>query len=171
MGKSDEHHNGPDVRKEARKLKQTSDEFLAHYGVVGMKWGKRSGSLGDRFKGAAADRNQRNTRRNDHMLAISKKIDDAPKNFKNLSKGKKVGVVAGAVGLTVATGGTAAASIAGGYLGNKISKRTLTKRVDKLSDQRKRLESGNLSKKDKFDAVMNTSVVDLLVSRRDKKGY
>lgn len=41
-----------------------SPDELAHYGVKGMRWGvRREGSLGERFKGALADRNQRRTDR------------------------------------------------------------------------------------------------------------
>jgi hypothetical protein len=40
------------------------DEFLAHYGVVGMKWGKRHGGLKERAKGSISDSFQRQIQAN-----------------------------------------------------------------------------------------------------------
>jgi hypothetical protein len=47
------------VKGKERPVDDEVDEFLAHYGVVGMKWGKRKGGLKERVKGAHADSLQR----------------------------------------------------------------------------------------------------------------
>ncbi|WNT45392.1 hypothetical protein SEA_ARGAN_8 [Arthrobacter phage Argan] len=45
-------------------MAQEVDEFLAHYGVVGMKWGKRHGGLKERAKGSINDSFQRQIQAN-----------------------------------------------------------------------------------------------------------
>lgn len=120
------------------------DEFLAHYGVRGMKWGTRRGGLKERAKGAALDRNQQKT-------AIVKRALNRSKNGGNDEK------IARAVGISMS-------------LGRKRFEKRLNKQMNKLANEKARIESGNATVRDKLKAVGNLNITDLVVSRQDNKG-
>lgn len=125
-------------------MPETADEFLAHYGVVGMKWGKRTGGLKDRVKGAALDRNQRER-------AITNKVATG-------KYGTKEKIITGALfGVP-------------GLVAMPLIRKNANKRLASLDAQKDRIESGKMNIMDKLDVAMNTSTMDLLVSRRAKYG-
>lgn len=118
-------------------------EELAHYGIRGMKWGVRRGGLGDRFKGALADRNQQTTA-----------ILTRAREKRGASVGERIGRGIG-VGL---------------HGGTERYNRQVDKGLGALKDQKKRLESGKLKVGDYLELIGTTTILDLMVSRRDNKG-
>jgi hypothetical protein len=122
------------------------DDFLAHYGVSGMKWGRRSGGLKDRVKGAMSDSVER-------RMVTNKAIADGKGQTRDY---RRVALKRGggfATGAALSTGS------------RKIAKG----RAKVLESRLKRVKSGKINRGDVIDAMFNTPVTDLLVSRRDKR--
>jgi hypothetical protein len=117
---------------------QQVDDFLEHVGVLGMKWGKRRGSLNSRVTGAAHDRNQRDTAMVKRQLSGNstrgEKMFNAP--FKAM-------------------------------LGEKQLTKNYNRSLKQLNAQRKRIESGRQNTFDKIETWQRITVLDLVVSRTD----
>jgi hypothetical protein len=122
------------------------DDFLAHYGVTGMKWGRRKGGVKDRVKGAVADSIER-------RMVTNKAIADGKgqtRDFRRVALRRGGGFATGAVFAT----------------GNKhISEQ----RAKALKGQMGRLKKGKITRLDALDMAINTHPLDLVISRRDKR--
>lgn len=118
------------------------DEFLAHYGVTGMKWGVRKGSVKSRLKGAASDAVER-------QLVTNKSIANGTAQTRDyrraIVKGGTFGVVTGP------------------------RKKSAAKRVERLEGLQTRIDTGKTGVMDKIGLAYNISPGDLVVSRRDKR--
>ena len=117
------------------------EDSLAHYGVKGMRWGKRSGGLKSRIKGSALDSVQRRQTTN---AAIAKGEGTKTDKFR--------------VGLRRV----------GGY-GTFNSKKLAGRRANTLEARKQRIESGKIKARDVLDFLATTSALDLAVSRQDKR--
>lgn len=127
-----------------RHFIQTEEEreenYLAHYGIKGMKWGKRTGGLGARTDGAQMDRihNQKEIikRARAGKGTLEEKVANAPARI---------------------------------LLGKKRFDKMLDKTMGQLEDREKRVAAGKRNLGDKLDVLLNTRAIDLVVSRRDNK--
>lgn len=122
------------------------DDFLAHYGVTGMKWGVRKGGLKDRVKGAVTDSVERRLVTN---RAIAKGQGQT-RDYRRVALKRYGGF------------GTGAALSTG-------SRKAAEKRANELEGMLERVKSGKMKLGDKLDAAFTTPVSDLVVSRRDKR--
>jgi len=120
------------------------DAFLEHYGVAGMKWGRRRGSFASRVQGASLDNNQR-------KLARATRVAEG-----RGSAGDKVGLF-----LTAAPGK---------IIANKGLKNYANVQVSKLNAQKARIESGKKTALDKLEDFGSIGIADLMYSTRDAKG-
>lgn len=121
------------------------EEYLEHYGVKGMKWGKRSGGLRERAKGSHNDSLQR-------RITTNKEIAEGrgqSRDYRRRALHNPIGA-----GLPIVAG----------------NKKLAARRVKALEARQARVNSGKATLKDKGDFLFNTSVLDLAVSRRDKRG-
>lgn len=122
------------------------DDFLAHYGVTGMKWGVRKGGLKDRVKGAVTDSVERRMITN-RMIADGK---GQTRDYRRVALKRYGGI------------GTGAAMSTG-------SRKAAEKRATELEGMLERVKSGKMKLGDKLDAAFTTNVSDLVISRRDKR--
>lgn len=116
------------------------ENYLAHYGVVGMKWGKRTGSFTERAKGSALDRNARKT----VLAKTAQQVFAKPKTAKRA---------------------VANAALFGAYgvgPGRAIVKKVADVQVKNLAKQKTQIENGER----KVRNVMGTSAAGLMVSVR-----
>jgi hypothetical protein len=122
-------------------MSEVTDDFLQHYGVVGMKWGKRRGSLKERVNSAQIERSQNAQkiikRKLNGKSTLEEKILFAPDRL---------------------------------LMGKKRHDKFLNKRLSELEARDERIASGKRNLGDKLDAAMNTTLFNLAVSRKDNKG-
>lgn len=117
------------------------DDFLAHYGVLGMHWGVRKGSLSSRARSASIDSVQRRLTTNKEIAGGRGQARD----YFRTTTFRAGGLVTG--------GSTKAAA----------------KRADTLEARMKRLTTGKKKASDVLDAMINTPITDLFISRIDKR--
>lgn len=120
---------------------QKADAFLAHYGVVGMKWGKRRGGLKSRINAAQLERSGNAQKIIKRKFAgkstLEERILFAPDRI---------------------------------LMGKKGHAKFLNKRMSQLENRDARIKAGKRNLGDKIDALYGTTPVSLLVSRTDNKG-
>jgi hypothetical protein len=129
-------------------MSEEVEDFLAHYGVTGMKWGRRKGGLKSRVQGAVSDSLERRATTNRAIANGQGQTRD----FRRVAL-KRGGGLANPLMPVLTTG----------------SKKVAAQRADTLEARKKRVDSGKMNKMDALDAVLNTHPADLLVSRRDKR--
>lgn len=123
-------------------MSDQADDFLEHYGVKGMKWGKRKGSLSERAQGSASDRYARK----EASLTKAAKRFEKPKNFK---EAVKKSLLYGNVGVGP---------------GRMLVEKNINKRLAKVQADKARVDSGKLKAKE----YMNMSLASLAISVRPK---
>lgn len=127
-----------DVLK-AEVSEMNSDDVLAHFGVAGMKWGRRRGKKTtgvSRASGALIDRNDRTKK----VLMDAK---SGAKHRRSVAVGKKI-------------------------IGEAQWEKNFKKSMSDINAQNSRLRKGKATIGDKIDMAVNVSAFDLVVSRRPK---
>lgn len=117
----------------------TYDDYLEHYGVKGMKWGRRKGSLSSRARQVGAEKKTKIIDRRERVLSGKSSIRD-----------KLI------VGSTLS---------APRVLLNKGVKNTIAKDIARDKATRARYESGKTTVLDKVNLAMGASVLELSVKR------
>lgn len=125
-----------------------TDDFLAHYGVTGMKWGRRKGTGGIKgmVKGAVLDSAQRRSTANKEIAAGRGQTRD----YRRVALKRYGGLGTGAA---LATGNRAVAA-------------GRAKSIDAFAE---RVKSGKMTRRDGLEAFMTTSMSDLVIRRTDKR--
>lgn len=115
-------------------------DFLAHYGVKGMKWGVRK---------RAKDRVKR---------ANSNRLAKRSESLKRVSEGKG----------SIRDKAYALSTISSGkIIANKGFKNAAAEKASRLSDRNERVKSGKTTITDKLDAALFTTPIDVLRARKD----
>lgn len=118
------------------------DDFLAHYGVTGMKWGVRKGSIKSRLQGAASDSVERRAVGARAIANGTAQTRDYRRTF------MKTHI------LNTPT---------------FASQKKAVKRADNLDALKSRVDSGKTGTIDKIGLAFSMHPADLVVSRRDKR--
>lgn len=122
----------------------TDEELLAHYGMKGMKWGKRQSKSVTGVSRAAGARIDRN----DRMIS----------RIQNVQKGGKKGLLRdrAAIGLDRAV------------LGKEFSNKNLKMQVSLMKTQNARLKRGKSTVRDKLQVAFSVTPLDFVLSNRPK---
>lgn len=121
------------------------EDLMIHFGVKGMKWGRRQGKSVTgvtRHRGALLDRNARS----EHRVAATLKGDKANSLVRH----------------------RAALKVGQAVLGKDRVKRLMERRITDLKAQDARLKAGKLKFADRVDLTLNVNAVELVVSNRPK---
>lgn len=120
-------------------MSEVTDDFLQHYGVAGMKWGKRGSKKQtgvSRSGGAIIDRNTRSTK----MLNDAR---NGVKYKKRVALGKKL-------------------------IGSDKWEKNYQTSISNMTSQNSRIRAGKTTLSDKIDMAVNLSVLERVVSIRPK---
>ena len=117
----------------------TYDDYLAHYGVKGMKWGRRKGSLSSRARQVGVEKKTKGIESRERVLSGKSSFGDK-----------------------VAAGSTLSAAK---VLKNKGIKNAIASDLARDKATRSRLQSGKATTRDKIEVAMNVSILDLAVKR------
>lgn len=156
------------------------DEYLAHFGVKGMRWGKRKPESQDRINDGnhTSPKNPKNVAKADKKAAkASSKPNKGENSYRQLVKRSTISklenknalnerLVAGkGSGLDVlkAVGRTSILELA--VNGGSLKKAAANRLADGKATV-ERIKSGNATKADKALAVQNTTLLDLLAARK-----
>lgn len=115
------------------------DDYLEHYGVKGMKWGRRKGSLSSRARQVGVEKKTKGIESRERVLSGKSSIRDK-----------------------IAAGSTLSAAK---VLRNKGVKNAIAKDLARDKATRSRLQSGQATTRDKLQVAMNVSILDLTVKR------
>ena len=117
----------------------TYEDYLAHYGTKGMKWGLRKGGLASRARQVGVEKKTKSIEQRERVLSGKSSFRDK-----------------------VAAGSTLSAAK---VLKNKGVKNAIAKDLTRDMATRSRLESGQATTRDKLEVAMNISLLDLAVKR------
>ena len=118
----------------------TVDDFLMHYGVMGMHWGirKGKGTTGvSRARGAKIDMNKR--------LINRVQVAQSGRKYR------------------------ASMALGRAFLGAEQQRANQNRTISNLRAQNRRLQSGKVTVTDRLDVFMTTSIADLYISRTPNK--
>lgn len=129
------------LRSAAEFVESIDDSTLIHYGIKGMKWGKRKGGLRERAKGARLDAIQRKRAVAERALngkgTREERIINGPQKI---------------------------------LMGKQAFDQAVTRRIADLDGQEERIKSGKRTIMDRIEQSYDVTLLDLAVSRRDNKG-
>ena len=117
----------------------TYEDYLAHYGTKGMKWGLRKGGLASRARQVGVEKKTKRIEQRERVLSGKSSIRDKVAAGSTLSLAK--------------------------VLKNKGVKNAIAKDLTRDMAARSRLESGQATTRDKLEVAMNISILDLAVKR------
>lgn len=115
------------------------DDYLEHYGVKGMKWGRRKGSLSSRVREVGVEKKTKSIESRERVLSGKGSIRDKINAGSTLSVAK--------------------------VLDNKGVKNAIASDLARDKATRTRLQTGKATFTDKFGVAMNVSILDLAVKR------
>lgn len=130
----------------------TDEDSLAHYGIKGMKWGRRRGKSTtgiSRARGARIDRNDRH-------IQLFKDVRDG------LGQKGSNGKVANKVEKNVING------LNRMTMGKNLTKKYYDLQIDRMEQHNERLQSGKLLVRDRIGLLLATTPASLVVSYRPK---
>lgn len=116
------------------------DDFLAHYGVKGMKWGKRK----------AQDGGSSESLRSTIKKAAVDKIENERDTFKALRNKTDLNVR-----------GKAVNAVNRATMGKKLTEKYYDYHINRLDNKASRIKNGEANVIEKLDAIRNLTVLDM----------
>ena len=130
---------------------EEAEDFIAHFGVKGMKWGVRRGSLGSRLTGSLSEKNSHRINKSSTKLSRAKSIGKG-ETFVNRQRAKKISTLTDQ-NKRIAAGKATAKDILIGL--NKVSLTNLAVTTTRTATRDKRDTKVTRQVKDDFKNISN----------------